>query len=203
VIRLLVATSNPHKLAEFRRILEPLGLSIVSPVEAGVELEVEETGNTFAENAVLKARAYSEASAMAAVADDSGIVVDALGGEPGVYSARFGGPGLTDAERTALLVERMKDVPEERRSARFLAAVALAVPGREPLVFKGEVEGKVTTGPRGSHGFGYDPVFYYPPFGMTFAEVDSERKDAVSHRARALQALVRCLTEQDLPSILG
>lgn len=193
--RLLIATSNPEKLVEFRRILEPLGIEILSPADVGIKLEVEETGVTFAENAILKARAYADASAMAAAADDSGIVVDALGGAPGVYSARYGGPDLTDADRTSLLLQHMTGVPDSQRSARFVAAVALAADGHETLVFQGEVEGRVARAPAGSTGFGYDPVFYYPPFGMTFAEAGPERKDSVSHRARALRSLYLHLKE--------
>lgn len=200
--RLLVASNNAHKLIEFSRILEPLGIETVSPDSLGLRVEVEETGDTFAQNALLKAQAFAAASGMGSAADDSGIVVDALGGEPGVYSARFGGPGLTDEDRTSLLLERMQGVPDRERSARFVSAIALVVPGHEPVVFHGQVEGVIAREARGTHGFGYDPVFYYPAFESTFGEAGPARKDSVSHRARALAALAGFLRSPAAASIL-
>lgn len=200
--RLLFASNNPHKLTEVRRLLEPLGIQVMSPQDVDLEIEVEETGTSFEENAILKAMAFSTASGSAALADDSGLIVDALGGEPGILSARYGGPGLTDRDRTNLVVTRMADVPLGRRTARFSAAVALAVPGRDPIVFRGEVEGLIAAAPVGSNGFGYDPIFYYPPFEMTFGEVIGQRKDSVSHRARALAELARYLRSTGMISIL-
>jgi XTP/dITP diphosphohydrolase len=201
--RLLVASNNTHKLTEFARILGPLGIETVSPADLGIRLEVDETGTSFAENAALKAEAFARTARMPAAADDSGIVVDALGGEPGVYSARFGGPGLSDRDRTALLLERMRGVPDGERTGRFVSAIALAVPGEETRLFHGEVEGTIAHTARGENGFGYDPVFYYAPFGATFGEVGPEQKDSVSHRARALQALAAFLGSAQGASILG
>ncbi|HZU14178.1 MAG TPA: RdgB/HAM1 family non-canonical purine NTP pyrophosphatase [Chloroflexota bacterium] len=191
-MRLIAATNNPHKIREFRRILLPLGIEVITPDDLGLSVAVEETGTTFAENALLKARAFAAGSGLPALADDSGIVVDALGGEPGIYSARYGGPGLDDAARTNLLLSRLANTPPGARSARFVAAVAL-VQGSDERVFEGTVEGVIAPEARGHNGFGYDPVFYYPPFGHTFGEVAPERKDTVSHRARALNELARYL----------
>jgi XTP/dITP diphosphohydrolase len=201
--RLLAASNNAHKLREFERILAPLGITVVTPEELGLSLEVEETGTTFAENALIKARAFASASGMPAVADDSGLVVDALGGEPGVYSARYGGLGLDDAGRTQLVLERMAAVPPERRTARFVSAIALAgfSPG-EP-VFVGVVEGVIARKPEGANGFGYDPIFYYPPLAATFGQAPPEAKDTVSHRARALaqlDAYLRSASHKPVPN---
>lgn len=199
---ILLATNNRHKVDELRAMLVPAGYTVCCPDDLGLRVEVEETGSTFAENAILKAEAFRDASGLAALADDSGLVVEALGGEPGVRSARYGGPGLTDAGRTALLLARMASVPDGRRSARFVAALALAVPGRTAEVFEGQVEGIITREPRGRGGFGYDPVFLYPPAGTTFAELASADKDAVGHRGRALRALLRHLTSSGGDGIL-
>lgn len=191
--RILIASNNPHKLSEFRRILLPLGLEPVRPAELGIELEVDETGSTFAENAALKAEAFSRVARLPALADDSGLVVDALGGEPGVLSARYGGPGLSDADRVQLLLRRMQDVPDNQRTARFVAAIALARPGDQTFAVQELVDGQITRAPRGHRGFGYDPVFLYPPFGRTFAEVEPEEKDRVSHRGKAMRRMARVL----------
>lgn len=202
-VRLLAATNNPHKLTEFRRILGPLGVDVVTPADLGISLEVEENGATFAENAGIKARAFHEAGGLPALADDSGLVVDALGGEPGIYSARYGGPGLNDADRTALVLRRMEGIAGEQRTARFIAAIVLVAPGKEPLLFEGTVEGTIADRARGDNGFGHDPIFYYPPFGCTFGEAAPEAKDSVSHRARALAALGHYLRQSEYPGILG
>lgn len=192
---LLVASNNLHKVEEFRRILTPLGFAVVTPAELGVAIDVEETGTTFEENALLKARAFHDASGIAAVADDSGLVVDALGGQPGVFSARYGGPGLDDQGRVDLLLRNLEGVPLAVRAARFVSAIAL-VADRGEWVFDGVVEGEIAMEPRGKNGFGYDPVFIYPPFGMTFGEAESSAKDRVSHRGRALRALADFLSKR-------
>lgn len=199
---LLVASNNEHKVEEFRRILQPLGLRVASPVECGLRVDVHEIGSSFAENALLKARAFSSASGMPAVADDSGLAVDALNGEPGVYSARFGGPGLDDEGRYRLLLDRLSGVPESDRSARFITAITLSTPCGETLAVAGTVDGVIASEPRGRLGFGYDPVFYYPPSGKTFGEMTGAEKDAVSHRARALRALAATLSAGSAPGIL-
>ena len=195
--RLLIATNNPGKVRELRRLLDGCGFELVTPNEAGLTLEVEETGMTYEENAVLKARAFANASGILALADDSGIEVDALDGAPGLFSARFGGPGLDDEARTALLLKRLRGVPAPRRTARYRAVVALVAPGSSaasraapaaaPRVFEGVQEGSIADAPRGTGGFGYDPVFLVDG-DRTQAELGAAEKDAISHRGRAVRA---------------
>lgn len=160
---------------------------MVTPIDLGIELEVEETGSSFTENAELKAEAFFGATGMTTVADDSGLVVDALHGAPGIYSARYGGPGSTDADRNELVLGEMRHIPDELRSARFVCAIAVAQEGHEMAVFEGTVEGFITRRAAGEQGFGYDPIFYYPPFERTFGEVDADLKATVSHRGKALR----------------
>jgi XTP/dITP diphosphohydrolase len=192
-VDLLLATQNPGKLAEMRLLAEGLPFRVLGPRELGIDDAPEETGSTFIENAVLKARHYARLSGRLTVADDSGLSVEALGGGPGLYSARFGGEGASDADRNALLLEKLADVPAERRQARFTSAVAVA--RGEELLFQAEesVEGLIADGLRGSNGFGYDPLFFYPPFGRTFGEIPHEEKDRVSHRGKAFARLRRFL----------
>ncbi len=183
----LLATNNAGKLAELRPIFASLGLECVSMREAGVSSDPEETGSTFEENALIKARAAMEASGMPAVADDSGLMVDALDGAPGVMSARFaGGHDVSDAEKCAFLLEKMAD--KEQRSARFVSCIACVFPDGGVLTARGECEGSIIRAPRGESGFGYDPVFVPEGFGETFAELGPEIKNSISHRARALRA---------------
>ena len=178
---LVMATGNKGKLKELS-------------ADCGVEgLFVEETGETFEQNAVLKALAYCKATGLPAVADDSGLCVDALSGAPGVYSARFGGEGLTDAQRTSLLLEQLEDVPMEIRGAHFTSSVALGLPDGDGFVVSGECYGMVALSPSGEGGFGYDPVFFYAPEGCTFADMQDEVKNRVSHRAVAMRLLVEQL----------
>ncbi|QFG02615.1 RdgB/HAM1 family non-canonical purine NTP pyrophosphatase [Tepidiforma bonchosmolovskayae] len=193
--RIVLATNNPGKVREFRRLLEPAGWAVLTPRELGVEFTVEEDGTSYAENAAKKAQACADATGMLALADDSGIEVDALGGGPGIYSARFGGPGLDDAGRTRLLLERLAGVPEGQRTARYRAVVALAWPrsaGRPPVTFEGVEEGRIGLEPRGERGFGYDPVFLVED-GRTQAELTDEEKDAISHRGKAVRAAIAWL----------
>ena len=185
--RLVVATSNTGKLREFAAALKG-ATGVVEPLPAGVSLPAE-TGGTFMANALQKAVCAAEATEMPALADDSGLSVDALGGAPGVRSARFAGPGATDADNCALLLERLRGVPETRRQARFIAALALVWPDGRTLTAVGECAGSILPAPRGSGGFGYDPLFYYPPLRRTFAELTLEQKNRVSHRAAALAQL--------------
>lgn len=193
-MKLVLASKNRHKLQEMQTILGQLGLEVVLESDVGVDVEVEETGTTFEENALLKARAVMEASGMAAIADDSGLVVDALNGAPGVYSARYGGRD-SDAARTALLLENMKDAAEGQRTARFVSAIACALPDGRVVTGRGTCEGVILFEPRGDNGFGYDPVFYVPQLGKTFAEADSWEKNSVSHRGNALKAFQRAWQE--------
>jgi XTP/dITP diphosphohydrolase len=191
---LLLASQNRGKLNEMRQLLAGLPFVVLSPGEVGIHEAPEETGTTFRENAVLKARHYARASGRLAVADDSGLSVDALQGGPGLYSSRFGGEGANDDDRNRLLLELLRDVPPERRAARFTSAVAVARPhdGSEPdVLFETvqTVEGVIASEPRGPNGFGYDPVFFYPPFGKTFGEVPGHEKDRVSHRGKAFARL--------------
>ena len=183
--RLLLATNNPGKAAEYRALLEGCGWELVTPRDLGLHLEVEEVGGDYAENATIKAEAFTKASGLVALADDSGIEVEALGGAPGPLSARFGGEGASDQQRVALLLERLAGVPPERRSARFRCLIAVARPAGEVSLFEGQCEGRVAEEPRGEGGFGYDPVFLLPERGLTIAELPPEEKNAVSHRGRA------------------
>ena len=192
--RLLLATNNPGKVREFRRLLAGAPYEVVTPAEAGISLDVEETGSSYAENASLKATAFARAGECLALADDSGIEVDALDGGPGMYSARFGGPGLDDRGRTALLLEKLLDVPEPGRGARYRAVVALAWPGGDVQLFEGVQEGAIGRAPRGERGFGYDPVFVIAD-GRVQAEISDEEKDAISHRGKAVRAAVAWLAE--------
>ncbi len=193
-MRLWCASSNPGKLAEFRLALDTFGHGRY-PVEPlpGINLLAppEETGSTFEENAAAKALYYGGHGSGLLFADDSGLEVDALGGAPGVHSARFAGPGATDADNNRLLLERLRGVG--CRAARFVCVVALVEDGRLLGTFRGSVEGRILEAPRGSNGFGYDPLFFYPPFGCTLAEASREQKLQVSHRGNALAAMIRHL----------
>ena len=196
-MKLVLASKNQHKLVELRTILGQLGLEVVLESDVGVDVDVEETGTTFEENSLLKARAVMEASGMAAIADDSGLEVDALDGAPGVYSARFGGMD-NDEARTALLLEKLQGVPDEKRTARFVSAIACALPDGRVVTARGICEGTILFETRGDNGFGYDPVFYVPEIGMTFAEADGERKNAISHRGNALKEFCKVWKEAGL-----
>ena len=185
---LYCATSNPGKLREFRGAARE-GWQIEPLPDLGRIPSPEETGVTFEENAVLKARYYAPFAGGAPLfAEDSGLEVDALDGGPGVYSARFSGPDATDEANNQLLLERLTGI--SARTARYVAVIALAMPGEEPRTFRGTAEGEILREARGSGGFGYDPLFYYPPFGATFAEISAERKLTVSHRGRAVEKML-------------
>ena len=192
-MKLILATNNPNKLREFREILEGTGVEILSQSQAGLTLDVEETGTTFAENSRLKAEAACRASGLPAIADDSGICCDALGGEPGVYSARYGGPGLDDSMRNALLVKNMRGKPD--RTARFVCAVTCVFPNGDVLATQAECVGQLLEEERGAGGFGYDPLFYLPEKKKTTAELSPEEKNAVSHRGAAVRAMRARLEE--------
>ena len=187
-MRLLVATTNAGKVREIRQILDGLDVELVTLAEVPVPEAPEETGSTFEENARLKALYYAAASGELTVAEDSGLAIDALDGAPGIASARFGGVEATYPEKFAILFERLKDVPAADRTARFVCALALARGDRILFEAQGTVEGEITEAPRGTGGFGYDPIFFYPPFGATLAE-SSDRKTTVSHRGEAFRKL--------------
>jgi XTP/dITP diphosphohydrolase len=188
--RLLIATTNPHKIQEFREILVGLPYELVSPCDLALSLEIEETGQTFAENAILKATAWADASGLLALADDSGLEIDALGGEPGIYSARWAGEDISYPERFRLLLARLADVSAERRTARYRAAIAVAepMPGGLCGVVEGTLEGQIAFAPAGNGGFGYDPIFYVPDQHRTVGQMSAEEKHRISHRARAAAA---------------
>jgi XTP/dITP diphosphohydrolase len=189
-MRVLLATTNPGKIEELSRGLSQYGLEI-SGLEKLASEDLE-TGSTFEENALLKARYYHRQTGLVTMADDSGLEVEALGGAPGVRSARYAGPDATDQQRTRYLLEQMKEIAAGRRDARFVCSAALAWEGGE-RVFTGTAEGLILTEPRGSGGFGYDPVFFYPPLGKTFAELSVEEKWQVSHRGQAFRLLASWL----------
>ena len=184
----VIATQNKGKLKEMRRILEPLGHTVLSAKEAGFDGDVEETGSTFAENAALKAAAVAQALGKPVIADDSGLMVDALNGAPGVYSARYAGEGATDRQRWEKLLRELKGVPRQKRTAKFCCAVVLALRGKEPVTFTGECPGYIGEEPLGEDGFGYDPVFYLNE-STSFATLSGEEKDKISHRGKAMAQL--------------
>ena len=186
--KLVIATTNQGKLREYAAILADLPLELCSLRDLGIDDDVEETGTTFAENALLKARYYAARSGLPAWADDSGLEVAALNGAPGVYSARFAGHGASDADRNALLLEKLAHVPFHARLARFVCVVALAMPDGTAETVEGVLPGVIDFEPRGTGGFGYDPLFYVVDEDRTLAEIPAERKNAISHRARAAQA---------------
>jgi len=194
---LVVATRNAGKLREFRRLLAGLDAGIVGLDEVGVVGDVEETGKTLAENARLKAEGYARLCGELVLADDSGLEVDALGGAPGVQSARYGGPGLSDRERARLLLDEMRGVPQSRRSARFRAVLSIAEEGAvpEPTMVEGVLEGVIARQPLGDRGFGYDPVFWVPDKGRTVAQLSPEEKDEISHRGRAARLAMPILRD--------
>ena len=192
-MKLVLASKNQKKLVEMNAILGQLGIEVCSEAEAGVDLDVEETGSTFEENSLLKAKAVMEASGMPAIADDSGLCVDALGGAPGVYSARYGGEGLDDAGRTRLLLENMRG--QSPRTCRFVSVITCCFPNGDVISARGECEGTVAFAPMGDGGFGYDPVFFVPGLKKTFAQLSAEEKNSMSHRGRALEIFKEKLEE--------
>lgn len=184
--RLVIATRNRGKLEEIRQILSDLNISVESLSDyPGIE-EIEETGETFRENALEKAITVAKHTEQVVLADDSGLVVDALGGAPGVMSARYAGTGASDSDRYRKLLAAMESVPDDQRTARFMCVVAIATPEGRTWTVEGSVEGAITREPRGKGGFGYDPVFLVPELGLTFAQIDTKTKNNMSHRARAL-----------------
>jgi XTP/dITP diphosphohydrolase len=201
-MRLLVATTNRHKLQEIRPLLDGAGIDLLTLADVPPVREPDETGATFWENAREKALAYSAATGLVTVAEDSGLVIDALDGEPGVRSARFVGIGVSYPDRFAEIYRRLTANPERSRTARFVTALAVA--RGETIVFEAvaRIEGAIAPAPAGSHGFGYDPIFLYPPLDRTLAELTQEEKSAVSHRARSFRDFRRAIAT-DRVAILG
>ena len=189
-MKFIIASNNKKKLVELERILNPLGINAVTPKEEGITLDdVEENGTTFAENAFLKANAAYLKTGLPAVADDSGLCVDALDGRPGVYTARYGGEGLTDEERYIKLLDEMKNVDDDKRSAHFTSSICCILPDGSKITAEGICEGKIGYEPIGKDGFGYDPIFYLPQYGCTTAQLEPDVKNELSHRGKALRAI--------------
>lgn len=213
--RIVFATGNQGKMREIRAILGDTEWDVVSMKDAGLAPKIEENGTTFTENAIIKAQTVAEALEASkekdagkqgagekdagdcvVLADDSGLVIDALNGEPGIYSARYLGEETPFSEKSADLLERMKDVPETERTARFVCAIAAVFPNGEVITSEGTVEGRIGYGRKGDNGFGYDPIFYLPEYGRTAAELTDEEKNQISHRSRALELMKRELKKR-------
>ena len=195
-MKVVLASKNRHKLEEISKITEKFDMELVLQSELGVDIDVEETGTTFEENSFLKAEAVMKATGLPALADDSGIAVDALNGEPGVYSARYGfDESLDDWGRLELLLKNTEDVPDGQRQAQFVCVITMVTPDGRTIQARGEIHGELARAPKGENGFGYDPIFYYPPLGMTTAELSPEVKNSVSHRGNALKIFYEKLKE--------
>ncbi len=191
---MILASSNGNKLREIRAILKDINVEILSLSDVGLAgIEIEEDGDTYEENALKKAREIMKLTGKDVIADDSGLEVDALNGAPGVYSARFSGAEANDARNNALLLEKLSGVPDEERTARFVSVISIAYADGRELAVRGTVEGRIGYEAHGSNGFGYDPLFYYPEEGCTFAQLDPIVKNNISHRSRALRALYETL----------
>lgn len=198
--QILFATGNEGKMREIRSILADTGARILSMKEAGVSIDIEENGTTFEENALIKARAVSAALAEAdsvVLADDSGLVIDALNGEPGIYSARYMGEDTSYEVKNTNLIERLEGVPDEKRTARFVCAIAAVMPDSREFLVQAAIEGRIGYEQKGEGGFGYDPIFYVPEFGKTTAEMTAEEKNRVSHRGKALEQMKEVLKENE------
>lgn len=194
-MRLLIASNNAGKLREFKEILSPYYAAILTPRELGLSLEVEENGRTFEENALIKARAFAKAAQMDAIADDSGLCVDALDGAPGVYSARYAGDHGDDDANNQLLLKNLAGVPDEKRTARFVCCIALVTKDGKELTTQASSEGRILHAPIGEGGFGYDCLFYCKRYDRSYAQLTPEEKNAISHRGKAL-AQMRALVEE-------
>ncbi|MFW5769855.1 MAG: XTP/dITP diphosphatase [Spirochaetota bacterium] len=199
-MKLVIATKNQHKVREILPVLQPSGIQKVSTLNDYPDIQtIEETGTTFDENASIKARAVCNHTGLPSLADDSGLEIDALNREPGVYSARYGGPGLDDGMRNQLVLNKMSHVPDSERTGRFVCVMALAFPDGRIYTRTGTCEGLITREPRGTHGFGYDPIFYLEEKGKTMAELPLAEKNRISHRAQALHKIADLLAS--LPDI--
>ena len=195
-MKVVLASKNQHKLREISKITEKFGIELVLQSDLGIDLDVEENGTTFEENSFIKAEAVMKATGLPALADDSGIAVDALNGEPGVYSARYGfDDTLDDWGRLELLLKNTEHVPDGQRQAQFVCVITMVTPQGQVIQARGEIHGELTRAPKGENGFGYDPIFYYPPLGMTTAELPPEVKNAVSHRGNALKLFYEKMKE--------
>lgn len=196
-MNLAIATNNQHKLKEIKEILGGCFDSLKSIKDLGFDIEIEETGSTLLENALIKARTIRDLTGMVSLADDTGLMVDALDGAPGVYSARFAGEEHDDKKNIAKLLDCLKDVPEEKRTAHFCTVIAVCYPDGKELIAEGRVDGEIAFAPQGENGFGYDPVFYSYDLGKIFATATSEEKNSVSHRGRALRNALEIIKNQE------
>ncbi len=192
---IIIATTNAGKLKEFREMLEPRGYSVLSLKDLPGDIEIDENGTTFSENAVIKAQTVTDVTGHAAIADDSGLEIDAFGKEPGVHSARWLGHDTSYDYKNSVILERMKGVQD--RTCRYVCAIAWTRPGKDPVVIEENVECTIAYEPKGTNGFGYDPVVYYPPLGRTMAEMTPEEKHGISHRGKAVRKLEKMLDEED------
>lgn len=198
-MKLVLASNNAHKLEEISKILSALNMEVVPQKELGITIEPDENGQTFEENSYIKAKAIMDACGLPTIADDSGLMVDALNGDPGVHTARFGGENVrTDRERYEYLLRRMDGIPQEQRGAKFVTVITLLFPDGRKIVVRGECHGRILFEAKGENGFGYDPVFYSNDAGNSFALLPPEVKNSLSHRARALKALVEKIKEENI-----
>lgn len=193
--KIVFATGNAGKMREIRMILADADVEVLSMKDAGIDPDIVENGSTFAENALIKARACAKLTGMMALADDSGLVVDYLNGEPGIYSARYMGENTSYHIKNHNLIERLDGAPDEKRTARFVCAIAAVLPDGTELVTEGTMEGRIGYEEKGENGFGFDPVFYVPEYGLTSAQMDAEQKNAASHRGKALRKMKQTLYE--------
>jgi XTP/dITP diphosphohydrolase len=191
--KILVATSNVGKAREFKELLEPLGLNVLTNLDLPEPVDVEETGSTFEENAFIKARAISELTGIPVIADDSGLIVDALDGRPGIYSARYAGEPTDDVRNYIKVLEELGDLPFDKRTARFFCCIVFVGPGLPELVTEGTVEGRILFEPIGTNGFGYNPIFFVDEFQKSLAQCTPDEKNSISHRARALKKMIEKL----------
>lgn len=189
VEKLLIATKNEGKAREYRSLFEPKGFEVITLNDIPEKIEIEENGTTFVENATIKAKALADKYQVLALADDSGLAIDQLNGEPGIYSARYAGDHDDEANKQKVLT-KLEGVPREKRTAHFHCAIVVCAPNKPKLVAQGQVDGVILTAPQGEGGFGYDPLFYYPPFEKSFAQLTMEQKNSVSHRGRAVNELM-------------
>lgn len=195
---MIFATGNMGKLKEIKDILGDIGEEIVSMKEAGIDVDIEENGSTFEENAVIKAKAIMELTGQLVLADDSGLEVDALNKEPGIYSARYLGTDTSYEVKNADIIRRLEGIEGNDRSARFVCAIAAAFPDGEVIVTRGTIEGVISKEPMGTNGFGYDPIVYVPEYGMTTGQMEPDAKNAISHRGKALMEMKKILSERNL-----
>lgn len=194
--KIIIATTNEGKMKEFRSLLAHKNVEIVSMKEAGINIDIDENGKTFEENAAIKAKTVCDVSGCLCLSDDSGLVIDFLNGEPGIYSARYLGHDTPYQEKNKIIIERLNGVPKENRSARFVCAVAAAFPDGRVITVKETMEGYIADRPAGNGGFGYDPIFFFPPKNKTSAEMTPDEKNSVSHRGKALRKMVALLEEE-------